>query len=91
MPKDTNKECCFNYSQPPLRAREILHPLGSDTPPHGMKQHKETWKTIRKQLHDLKEGESITFGEWLVKLKISESDYRLAVRSALNSPTVSLK
>ena len=44
--------------------------------------------TIRKQLHDLKEGESITFGELLVKLNISESDYRLAVRSALNSPTV---
>ena len=53
-----------------------------------MKKHKETWKTIRKQLHDLKEGESITFGELLVKLNISESDYRLAVRSALNSPTV---
>jgi len=59
----TNKECWFNYSQPLLRAREILHPLGSDIPPHRMKQHKETWKTIRKQLHDLKEGESITFGE----------------------------
>ena len=50
-----------------------------------MKKHKETWKTIRKQLHDLKEG------ELLVKLKISESDYRLAVRSALNSPTVFFK
>lgn len=56
-----------------------------------MKQHKGTWKTIRKQLYDLKEGESITFGELLVKLKISESDYRLAVRSALNSPTVFVK
>lgn len=86
--KDTNKECWFNYSQPPLRAREILHLLGSGIPPHRMKKHKETWKTIRKQLHDLKEGESITFGELLVKLNISESDYRLAVRSALNSPTV---
>lgn len=85
------KKCWFNYSQPPLRTREILHPLGSDIPPHRMKQHKGTWKTIRKQLYDLKEGESITFGELLVKLKISESDYRLAVRSALNSPTVFVK
>ena len=40
-----------------MRATEILYPLDSDIPLHEMKQHKEYWKTIQKQLNDLKEGE----------------------------------
>ena len=50
-----------------------------------MKQLKETWKTIKKQLNDLKEGERMTFEELLLKLKVTENDYRLAVRSPLNA------
>ena len=56
-----------------------------------MKQLKETWKTIKKQLNDLKEGERMTFEELLLKLKVTKNDYRLAVRSPLNAPTVFLK
>ena len=33
------------------------------------------WKTIKKQLNDLKEGEFITFGELLLKLKLTENSY----------------
>ena len=89
--KKSKNECRFNYPQPPMRATEILYPLEKDTSPCKMKQLKETWKTIKKQLNDLKEGEFMTFEELLLKLKVTESDYRLAVRSSLNSPTVFLK
>ena len=33
----------------------------------------------------------MTFEELLLKLKVTEDDYRLAVRSSLNAPTVFLK
>ena len=74
-----------------MRATEIMYPLGSDISQHKIKKHKETWKTIKKQLNDLKDGESITFEELLLKLSITENNYRLAIRSALNSPTIFLK
>ena len=74
-----------------MRATEILYPLDSDIPLHEMKQHKENWKTIQKQLNDLKEGELVTFNELLVKLGVTESNYRLDIRSTLNSPTIFLK
>ena len=32
----------------------------------------------------------MTFEELLLKLKVTENDYRLAVRSSLNAPTVFL-
>ena len=88
--KDKN-ECRFNYPQPPMRATEILYPLDSDIPLHEMKQHKENWKTIQKQLNDLKEGELVTFNELLVKLGVTENNYRLPIRSTLNSPSIFLK
>ena len=89
--KKSKNECCFNYPQPPMRATEILYPLEKDTSPCKIKQLIETWKTIKKQLNDLKEGECMTFEELLLKLKVTENDYRLAVRSSLNAPTVFLK
>ena len=59
--------------------------LWKDTSPCKIKQLKETWKTIEKQLNDLKEGKRVTFEELLLKLKVTENDYRLAVRSSLNA------
>nr|XP_058946351.1 uncharacterized protein LOC131774356 [Pocillopora verrucosa] len=87
----SKNECRFNYPQPPMRATEILYPLEADMPQNKIKQHKDTWKIINKQLNDMKEGEPITFEQLLVKLKVTENEYRLAVRSSLNSPTVFLK
>ena len=89
--KKSKNECRFNYPQPPMRATEILYPLEADMPQNKIKQHKDTWKIINKQLNDMKEGEPITFEQLLVKLKVTENEYRLAVRSSLNSPTVFLK
>lgn len=39
----------------------------------------------------MKEGQCITFEELFLKLKVTENDYRLAVRSSVNAPTVFLK
>ena len=74
-----------------MRATEILYPLEGDIPQSKVKQYKDTWKTINKQLNDMKEGEPISFEQLLVKLKVTENEYRLAVRSSLNAPTVFLK
>ena len=89
--KKSKNECRFNYPQPPMRATEIVYPLEADMPQNKTKQHKDTWKSIKKQLNDLKEGQCITFEELSLKLKVTENDYRLAVRSSVNAPTVFLK
>jgi len=63
--------------------------LENNTPRLNIKQHiKALGKPIK--ISDLKEGESITFDELLLKLKVTESNYKLAMKSALNSPTTVL-
>ena len=52
---------------------------------------KDVWKSLKKQLNDLKNGEWITFDKLLLKLKVTECDYILAIRLSLHSPTVFLK
>ena len=74
-----------------MRATKTLYPLEGDIPQSKVKQYKDTWKTINKQLNDMKEGEPISFEQLLVKLKVTENEYQLAVRSSLNAPTVFLK
>ena len=48
--------------------------------------HKQNWKSIEKQLNDMKEGEDVTFDQLLLNLKITEQNYFLGVRSGLNTP-----
>ena len=55
------------------------------------KSHKESWKSIKQYLNDLKEGMNITSDNLLVVLSITESNYTLAIRSSINTPTVFLK
>jgi len=61
-----------------MRATEILYPLENNTPRPNIKQHKDTWKSL-KRINDMKEDECITFEELLLKLKVTESDYKLAI------------
>ena len=58
--KKSNDECHFNYPQPPMRATEIVYALEADMPRNKLKQHKDTWKSIKKLSDDLKEGQCIT-------------------------------
>jgi len=46
--RKSKNECWFNYPKPPMRATEILYPLENNTPRHNTEQHKDTWKTIKK-------------------------------------------
>ena len=55
-----------------------------------IKEHKDTWKDIKKALNDLKEGEDITFDQLLLNFNVSKDDYILAVRSSLVAPTIFL-
>ncbi len=84
-------ECRFNYPQPPMRSTKILYPLDSSVQERDIKHHKETWKTIKKQLNDMKEGDDISFDQLLLNLNMTEQNYILAVRSSLNTPTIFLK
>lgn len=89
--KNTKRECRFNYPQPPMRQKEILYPLDTDVAKTETKKHKDTWKSIKLYLDDIKEGEDISFDELLLKLKVTEENYLLAIRSSINTPTVFLK
>ena len=89
--KNTNSQCRFNYPQPPMRQTRILYPIGSDIPTTGIDKHKDTWKSIKKYLNDLKEGQDISFEQLLHDLKITEANYLLAIRSSLHAPSVFLK
>ena len=89
--KKLKTECRFNYPQPPMSSTKILYPLDSDIQKSELKQHKDAWKSIKKQLNDMKEGENISFNQLLENLKVTEENYLLAVRSHLNTPTIFLK
>ena len=89
--KNTKRECRFNYPQPPMRQTEILYPLDTDVANTETKKHEDTWKSIKLYLDDIKEGEDISFDELLLKLKVTEENYLLAIRSSINTPTVFLK
>ena len=61
---------------------DIVYPLEADLPKNKIKQHKDTWKSIKKPLNDLREGQCITFGRRLfLKLNVMENEYRFIVRS----------
>ena len=89
--KNTKTECRFNYPQPPMRQIKILYPLDTEVPQSKVKIHKDTWKSIKKHLDGMKEGEDITFDQLLLDLNVTEENYLLAVSSSLNAATVFLE
>ena len=89
--KKSKSVCRFNYLQPPMRSTKILHPLDTVDMDDELDQHKDTWKLIKKHLNDMKEGEDITFDQLLVKLKLTEQNYLLAIQSSLKQATIFLK
>ena len=89
--KNTTSQSRFNYPQPPVRQTMILYPLNKDMPESEIKMHKDNWKSIKKYLDDLKEGEDISFNQLPLNLKILEENYLLAISSSLYTATVFLK
>ena len=89
--KNTRSQCRFNYPQPPIKQTMILHPLDKDTPENEIKMHKDNWKSVKMYLGEMKDGENISFDQWLLNMNITEENYLLATSSSLNTPTVFLK
>ena len=89
--KKSKAQCRFNYPQPPMKATQILYPLENETELNCGKKHKETWKSIQKQLNDMKEGQDISFDELLENLNVTKENYILAIRSSLKCATVFLE
>ena len=65
--RKSKAQCRFNYPQPPMRSTKILYPLDVD---ENSENHKNVWKSIKKYLNDLKEGENITFDDLLIVLDV---------------------
>ena len=89
--KNTKNECRFNYPQPPMKQTKIIYPLATDMPQSEVKAHKDKWKSIKKHLNDMKEGEDISFHQLLLDLNVTEENYFLAISSSINAPKVFLK
>lgn len=71
----------------------LLYPLDTDVAKTETKKHEDTWRSIKLYLDDIKEGEDISFDELLLKLKVTEENYLIAIRLSItpNAPTVFLK
>ena len=74
-----------------MRQTKILYLLDTEMPQSKVKIHKNTWKSTKKHLDDMKEGEDVTFDQLLLDLNVTEENYLLAVSSSLNAATVFLK
>ena len=89
--KKFQKQCRFNFPQPPMRNTQILYPLSAVHEIGQMNQYRATWKEINEQLNAMKEGQDITFEDLLERLEVTEEDYILPIRSSLSRPTMFLK
>ena len=67
--KKSKTECRFNYPQPPMQSTIILYRLDVDMESIKVKQHKNMWKSIKKHLNDLKDGEDIIISPTVKKFR----------------------
>ena len=76
-----------------MRQTENLYPLDTAVAKTETKKHEDTCKSIKLYLDGIKEGEDISFDELLLKLKVTEENYLIAIRLSVtpNTPTVFLK
>ena len=74
-----------------MKQTRILNPLDKDIPDSKFKIHKANFKLIKNYLDDTKEGEDISFDQFLSNLNITEENYLLAISTSINAPTVFLK
>jgi len=89
--KKSKAECRFNFPQPPMKSMTILYPLGDDVSETEVRKHLDTSRNISKHLSGMKEGEDITFHQFLINLNVTEWNYYLAIQSSLSSPMIFLK
>ena len=68
-----------------MRQTAILYPLDDDMQQSEIKMHKDSWKSIKMHLDEMREGEDISFDELLLAFKVTEENL-LAVRSSLMLP-----
>jgi len=78
--------CRFGFPHPPMRQTQILRPLETDND-----ELSETYDKIQEKLKEMKDGENVSFNEFLIDLQLTEEDYIKSIRSSLTSPKVFLK
>ena len=80
--------CRFGFPQPPMSKTQILEPLLDED----LEDYKKKYENIQKKLNNMKDGESISFEDFLSKVvEMTEEEYIKCVRSTLTSPKVFLE
>ena len=88
--KGKNPTCRFNFPIPPMPETTILEPLTTEEfSKDEIRKHKKAYADITTALNDVKEEAS--FEEFLDQVKMSFSEYELAVRSSIKTCKVFLK
>ena len=85
------KICQLGPPWPPMSKTQILRPIDGEDLLH-VEQYKTLYAQIQELVEKLGPNEcSMTFGEFLTKLGISESLYILVIQSSLDKPKVFIK
>ena len=84
-------QCRFGFPKPPMANTVILEPLPADMDESKKADYRQIYKVIHEELKKMGTGETIDFGEFLARLKLTCDEYILAIRSSLKSATIFLK
>ena len=80
--------CRFGFPHPPMSRTRILRSklsASEDNEPN------KTYESIIQKLNDMKDGENITFEQFLIELNMSEEDYIECIEKSLTTSTIYLK
>ncbi|KAK3933134.1 Halomucin [Frankliniella fusca] len=82
-------QCRFNIPYYPMNKTCILLPLSEEHNTKDRKKHEKRQKKIQEHLNDI--VKNMSFGEFLISLKITEEEYYLAIRTGLTKPQLFLR
>ena len=83
-------QCRFGFPKPPMPNTVLLEPLPADMDASEKSEHMKLYKGIPEELKKMGTGETIDFREFLARLKLTNDEYILAIRSSLKSAIVFL-
>ncbi|XP_076081637.1 uncharacterized protein LOC143052478 [Mytilus galloprovincialis] len=82
--------CRFNFPQPPMSKTRILQPMSAGEREEAS-DCANIYGKITKKLDEYKSGSDISYEDFLIELKLKESEYIKAIRWSMTRPRVFLK
>ena len=89
--KTGKRECRFGFPLPPMKCTCIFEPLAKDIDQQELKEHQESYRSVRKILNGQNIDNIATFDEFKKKCNLTENDYLLGIRSSLSKKQVFFK